>query len=93
MKGVSPIVWIIIVIIVMLVVALVVMSLFGGGVTQVGTFAEAKSICISHYTSTCMATGQPPATWSMPTVRVGTETVTCASQAACSCEDKVASCS
>jgi len=91
-KGITTVVWIVVVIIIMLVAVLVILSMFGGGITQVASLTEARNICIQQFTTNCMATGTAPPTWSMPTIRVGTEAVSCASQVTCSCENKVASC-
>ncbi len=55
--------------IVILITALVVITIFGGGIKQVGGIAEAKALCQSQCESTCRATGGVPITWSVPTVR------------------------
>lgn len=86
MRGISPVVWIVVVIIVMLVVALVVLSIFGGGVTQVASFADASTVCIAQYTATCAATGVEPATWEAKTMRVGETLYACSELAGCTCD-------
>jgi 3',5'-cyclic AMP phosphodiesterase CpdA len=54
--------------IVILITALVVITIFGGGVGQVGTLSNSQSICEAQARSSCSATGQMPLAWSTPSV-------------------------
>ena len=74
--------------IVILITALVVITIFGGGIKQVGGIAEAESMCRSSCESACRATGRPPITWEIPTVRDPSgETVSCKSLVGdCKCD-------
>ncbi|MBM3303782.1 MAG: hypothetical protein FJY76_01695 [Candidatus Aenigmarchaeota archaeon] len=68
--------------IVILIAALVVITIFGGGMGQVGTLTNADSICRTQAASSCRSTGQMPLTWDIPSVSRpksggGTETVPC----------------
>jgi len=56
-------------VIVILVAALVVITIFGGGVQQVASIAQAESLCESQAMASCKATGQLPPTWYVPNMR------------------------
>lgn len=74
--------------IVILITALVVLTIFGGGMGQVGTLAQAETICKSQCESTCQATNRMPLTWNIATVRQGTEMKSCADiGVSCPCGD------
>ena len=63
MKGLSTSLVVVITAIVILVVALVVLTIFGVGVGQVGSIAEAETQCISIATSACKTAGDLPPNW------------------------------
>jgi len=56
--------------IVILITALVVITIFGGGIGQVGSLTNAKSICETQARSSCLSTGQLPLTWDIPSVSI-----------------------
>jgi len=55
--------------IVILITALVVITIFGSGITQVSGIMQARSICQTQCEASCRATGTPPITWNVPTIR------------------------
>jgi hypothetical protein len=55
--------------IVILITALVVITIFGSGISQVGSIAQANSVCRTQCEASCKATGSPPITWTAPTVK------------------------
>jgi len=55
--------------IVILITALVVITIFGGGMTQVGGISEAASVCRTQCDASCRSTGSTPLTWSVKTLR------------------------
>jgi hypothetical protein len=60
--------------IVILITALVVITIFGSGMTNVGTMAQAKAFCETQCRTTCEITGNPPTTWNVPNVRIEGQT-------------------
>jgi len=56
--------------IVILITALVVITIFSGGIGQVGTLTNAQSICDTQAASSCMSTKSMPITWKIPTVSI-----------------------
>ena len=67
MKGLSTTLIIVISAVVILVAALVVLTIFGQGVSQVATLAQAKSTCEAAGKASCSTTGALPPTWKAPT--------------------------
>jgi hypothetical protein len=57
--------------IVILITALVVITIFSGGMGQIGTFSQAKTICASQAAASCAMNCQMPITWSATNMRVG----------------------
>jgi hypothetical protein len=60
---------VIVVAIVVLITALVVITIFGGGMTNVGNIAQAESFCRSQCETSCGTTGNPPLTWHVNNLR------------------------
>ncbi len=73
MKALSTTLIIVISAVVILVAALVVLTIFGQGVGQVATLAQAKSACQTEGRASCQTTGVLPLTWSVPTKNVQNE--------------------
>ena len=92
MRGLAPVLWLVIAIVVFLVAALVVLGVFGAGLAQVGSIAEATSICSAQYSGSCAAFNAEPSTWNTPTMRVNDIPSTCLSILSCSCTDRKATC-
>ena len=95
MKGLSTTLVIVISAVVILVAALVVLTIFGQGVGQVATLAQASSSCQTEGRASCSTTGILPTTWSVPTKNVENEGYksckwvlkdTCAESATCKCD-------
>ena len=74
--------------IVILITALVVITIFGSGMTNVGTVAQAKSVCETQAKASCDSTGDCPITWNIPNIRVAGKT----DPVACSSSDVGATC-
>ncbi len=55
--------------IVILITALVVITIFGSGMTNVGSMAELESFCKTQCETSCRTTGQPPVTWNVNNVQ------------------------
>jgi len=70
MRAMSHTLVIVVSVIVILVAALVVITIFGGGVQQVASIAQAKALCISQASASCAATGQMPPNWRAKSVRL-----------------------
>jgi hypothetical protein len=70
MKAMSTTLVIVVTAIVILVAAMVVITIFGGGMGQISTIAQAESLCETQAVSTCKSVGQLPPTWDVPTVNV-----------------------
>lgn len=70
MKAISEMMWIIVVVVVVIVAALVVLTIFAGGVRQVASISEAKSICAQWCASSCVATGHQPSNWNAKSFRI-----------------------
>jgi len=77
MKAMSYTLVIVVSAVVLLVAALVVLTIFGGGVGQVSSIAQAESLCSTQGKTSCMTTGQLPPTWGAKTVKVGNELKSC----------------
>jgi len=77
MKAMSYTLVIVVSAVVLLVAALVVLTIFGGGVGQVSSIAQAESLCSTQGKTSCMTTGQLPPTWGAKTVKVGDELKSC----------------
>jgi len=71
--------------IVILITALVVITIFSGGITQVGTLSQAKTLCSTQFITMCQSTGQRPVTWDIKNMNVNGEIVSCATAASCKC--------
>ncbi|MBM3303781.1 MAG: hypothetical protein FJY76_01690 [Candidatus Aenigmarchaeota archaeon] len=72
--------------IVILIAALVVITIFSGGITQVATLAQAKTICSTQYITMCQSTGQKPTTWDINNMNVAGDIKSCAEAApSCTC--------
>jgi len=56
--------------IVILITALVVITIFSGGINQVGSLTNARSICQTQASSSCRSTNSLPLTWNIPTVSI-----------------------
>ncbi|MFH1444955.1 MAG: hypothetical protein ABIF08_00555 [Nanoarchaeota archaeon] len=78
MKGLSQTLYLIVAAIIILIVALVLLTMFGGTMQHVGSFAQAKSICEQEASFTCKTTGTLPSSWSIITLDVAGEQVSCA---------------
>ena len=82
--------------IVILITALVVITIFSGGITQVGTLGRAQTLCQTSYITTCQSTGQTPTIWSVPNMNVEGNIKSCADILTCTCtttQPYTASCS
>jgi hypothetical protein len=66
MKGLSTTLVIVITAVVILVAALVILTIFGRGVGQVATLAEASSVCNTQGRTSCSTAGVLPITWGVP---------------------------
>ena len=63
--------------IVILITALVVITIFSGGVGQVGSMTNSQSVCQTQARSSCYAACSLPLTWSVPTVTSNGKTESC----------------
>ena len=70
--------------IVILITALVVITIFGSGIANVGTLAEAKTVCKTTYETTCRTSNVKPQIWN---VNQNGEPKTCDSIVTCTCTD------
>ena len=76
----------VIIAIMLLVGALVILTMFGGGMGQLGQITNAQNVCRQNFELSCRTTGQLPSTWS--TAVVFTENgvgKTCANIVNCNC--------
>ena len=70
--------------IVILITALVVITIFGGGMGQVGSVADAEAQCRSSGTIACRSTGGLPVTWRVPSMKTEKGTESCEDVTGCS---------
>ncbi len=77
MKALSTTLIIVISAVVILVAALVVLTIFGQGVGQVATLAQARTICQTYASQSCQSTGAMPLTWDVPNVNVAGKLASC----------------
>jgi hypothetical protein len=75
--------------IVILITALVVITIFGNSMGNVGSIAEAKSLCMSTYATSCAATGSSPTVWAVSVNGVRTQCLDTLVRG-CSCQNRVA---
>lgn len=73
MRGLSTTLIIVISAVVILVAALVLLTIFGQGVSQVATLAQARTTCQTEGRASCSTTGVLPATWLVPTKNIENE--------------------
>lgn len=71
--------------IVILITALVVITIFSGGITQVGTLGQAKTLCETNFRTICLSTGQTPTTWDIKSMNVNGEIKSCRDVVTCTC--------
>ena len=71
--------------IVILITALVVITIFSGGMQQIGTISQAKTLCTTNFITTCQSTGQTPPTWTVANMNVNGVVQACSTIATCSC--------
>jgi len=78
----------VVVAIVLLVAALVILTMFGGGMTQLGQITNAQNNCKETYRLTCLTTGGPPSTWTSAYVYTDAEgkKQTCSTIVSCDCK-------
>ncbi len=69
MKGLSTALTIVVTVIVLLIIAVVIVTIFGSAILPVSGLAEARNNCKLQAEASCSATGQLPATWTVPTQR------------------------
>ncbi len=90
MKGMSHTLVIVVSAIVILVAALVIITIFGSGVQQVASLAQAEAICRASAESSCKSANTMPPTWYAPTVKYNDKLIACGnieSLKKCRCEN------
>ena len=95
MKGMSHTLVIVVSAIVILVAALVIITIFGSGVQQVASLAQAEAFCKTSAESSCKTTGMMPPTWNAPTVKYNDQLMACGSIESlknCACNNFELSC-
>ena len=86
---------IVVVAIILLVVALVLLTIFGTGITPIGTLTSVRSSCVtSGKSACCKATGNDPVDWGVAKYKDSAGvSKSCKELASCSCTNNVAKCS
>ena len=78
MKGVAQSLWVVVTAVVVLIVALVILTMFGGGITNVATLAQAQSVCKNSFGSMCYKNAPEPSMYSQDTLIVNNVKQSCA---------------
>ena len=73
--------------IVILITALVVITIFSGGMQQIGTISNARTLCETNYRTICMGTGQQPSTWGIGNMNVNGAIMSCSQVLNCVCDN------
>ena len=77
LKGMTMTLTIIVAAVVILVTALVILTIFGSGIANVSSLAEAKVHCQTVGQASCSITGSVPPTWMANTVKQGNVMKSC----------------